>query len=354
MIFFVSAVLFFCLFAAAYADDAGDRPVSESFLYEVFAPKLISDLNGTAESGLKEVIDVYTDRVENIYFDEESDYIESETFKLLHLTYGNLLELAPYTMVRMKDGMVGAVSVDGDLLQLNSGSLCGDMEILRSGQSCFTAEQCSAKLRVYSDSAELLVKGAYYLREESDIPVEERFTDIPRDIWFASYVWQLAGKGIVSGVARNSFSPSVPVTRAAFVTILGRMHGAESASSLKESFSDVPETEWYALYVSWAADAGIVNGYEDGSFKPNDAISREQMAVILYRYLKHYGYLNETAETEAFADAETVSDYAQEAVTAIKAAGIMNGKENNCFDSKGTATRAEACTVVCRLSEILK
>jgi hypothetical protein len=119
-------------------------------------------------------------------------------------------------------------------------------------------------------------------------------------------------------------------------------------------FPDVAEGVWYTNAIKWAADKKIVLGYGDGHFGPDDDITREQMAAILYRYQK----LAEEAPPDAveeitFADAGDISDYAKEPVEALVMQGIINGKPNNRFDPRGNATRAEFAAMLHRYAATL-
>ena len=150
------------------------------------------------------------------------------------------------------------------------------------------------------------------------------------------------------------FAPGVLVTRGAFVTILGRLTGIDTAAYAQVPFSDVQGEDWYGPYVAWAAETGITLGFEDGSFRPGDNISREQLAVMLQRYIGAFGLELTLEEKAAFSDEETVSDWALTAVNTLRDAGLMNGREDNRFEPKGTATRAEICAVVCRIADLVK
>ena len=156
----------------------------------------------------------------------------------------------------------------------------------------------------------------------------------------------------MNGVETHRFAPGEIVTRGAFVTILGRLSKVDTAAYKEIPFSDVTAGDWYGPYVAWAAEARITLGFEDGSFRPRENISREQLAVMLQRYLRAYGIGPELTEREAFADESRVSDWALEAVNMMRDAGLMNGRGENLFEPKGTATRAEICAVVYRITEL--
>ena len=214
------------------------------------------------------------------------------------------------------------------------------------------AEDSRARIRIFGEQPYGLVEGIYQIDPDSVVPTEEQFLDVTDRYWAAPYIWQLYEMGVVNGVERHRFAPGALVTRGAFVTILGRLAGVDTAEYTDEPFNDVRAGSWYGPYVAWAAEAGITLGYDDGSFRPNENISREQLAVMLQRYLSACGYELTGEEQEGFADETAVSPWALEAVRRMRDAGLMNGRGENRFEPKGTATRAEICAVVCRIADL--
>lgn len=157
-------------------------------------------------------------------------------------------------------------------------------------------------------------------------------------------------KGMIQGVSETSFAPTALTTRGAIVTMLHRLEAEPAVAPA--AFRDISDGLWYANSVAWAAASGIVNGYEDNSFRPDDPITREQMATILYRYATMKG-LDVTAQTDlsAFADAGQVSPYAVQAMAWANARGIVTGKGGGILDPKGQATRAEVAAMLMRYLE---
>lgn len=173
------------------------------------------------------------------------------------------------------------------------------------------------------------------------------FTDVKETDWFYDAVGYVYKNGMMSGTGNNQFSPNVTTTRGMIVTILYRLEGSPAVSSA--SFDDVAAGEYYANGVYWAAANGIVSGYGNGQFGPNDPITREQMAAILYRYAQHKEY--ETAVSEdvsSFTDGASVSSYAVEPMNWAVGTGLLSGVGNNMINPTGNATRAEAATILTR------
>ncbi|WP_270706985.1 S-layer homology domain-containing protein [Clostridium fessum] len=179
------------------------------------------------------------------------------------------------------------------------------------------------------------------------------FTDITGH-WAADNILFAASRGLLSGTSDTTFSPDTGMTRGMFVTALGRLAGINPDSYQTGKFTDVKADAYYAPYVNWAAQTGIVEGVTDTTFAPDTNINREQMAVIMKNYAAKLGYdLPQTLKAVTFADNTQISSWAKDAVKSMQQAGILAGKVNNRFDPKGTATRAEVATVLRRFVEIV-
>jgi len=174
------------------------------------------------------------------------------------------------------------------------------------------------------------------------------FTDI-HNHWAADNILFAASRGLLSGT-----SDTTGMTRGMFVTALGRLAGINPDSYKTGKFTDVKADAYYAPYVNWAAQNGIVEGVTATTFAPDTNINREQMAVIMANYAKKLGYdLPKTLQAVTFADNAQISSWAKNAVRTMQQAGILSGKNGNKFDPKGTATRAEVATVLRRFVEIV-
>ncbi|MBQ6676846.1 MAG: S-layer homology domain-containing protein, partial [Clostridia bacterium] len=178
------------------------------------------------------------------------------------------------------------------------------------------------------------------------------FRDVKEADWFYPYVSYVYENGLMNGTGGKTFSPEDTLDRAMFITIIGRLVGAES--SAPSPFKDTEPNTWYSPYVAWAADLGVVNGFPDGTFRPYEAITREQMAAATDRFLNATG-LNAIAGGGIFnfADEAKVSDWAVESVGNLKKIGIFTGDTAGRFNPESNTTRAEAATVVTRLKKAI-
>lgn len=172
---------------------------------------------------------------------------------------------------------------------------------------------------------------------------EVLFTDVSG--WAEEYVYYLAEKGIILGKSEGIFAPNDNVTRAEFVTILARCSGDSIDQAANPEFTDVTASDWFAPYVMWAKNNAVVMGYEDGSFKPYNQISREELCTMIVRMLAANGLAPAEAEL-TFADADSISGWAKESVASLAGIGVVSGKGENMFCPKDYATRAETAKIV--------
>ena len=184
----------------------------------------------------------------------------------------------------------------------------------------------------------------------SELAVQaQAITDI-EDHWTQEAIQMAVENGWVQGTSSTTFSPDAPINRGMFVTILGRMAGADT-EGMRASFSDVPEGAYYAPYAAWASKNGIAIGVSETVFDPERSVSRQEMAVMLFRFAQLDGKSLPVGDISAFSDSRQISGWAEEAVSALSAAGIMTGKGNSVFDPAGTATRAEAAVILTRYAD---
>lgn len=181
------------------------------------------------------------------------------------------------------------------------------------------------------------------------------FNDVSEDDWFYDDVKYVNGNGFMNGTSSTAFSPNAVVTRGMFVTVIWRMAG-KPAVEKKVIFDDVALNAYYADAVIWAKQNGLINGVSETEFAPNDKITREQMATILYRYANYKGYDTTQGgmKIREFEDFESISDYALAPMTWAVNAGIMNGKTLNMINPKDFATRAEAAAAIRKFAALKK
>ena len=184
------------------------------------------------------------------------------------------------------------------------------------------------------------------------------FTDVSRSDWYYQFVDYVTSKGYFNGVADKTFAPADNMTRAMFVTVLFRFHGAKGDSS-QSAFVDVAPGEWYTAAINWAAANKIVDGVGNGKFAPNDPITRAQMCAMIERYLALYKKawkvtLPETGSVSVMVDENAIPAYALAAVKQCQRHGLVNGFEDGTFRPNELSTRAQVAAVIYRMSYLVQ
>jgi hypothetical protein len=182
------------------------------------------------------------------------------------------------------------------------------------------------------------------------------FDDIAQGSWYHSYVSAAVQNNLFQGTAPRIFGPQANMTRAMFVQVLANLNEVDLTTygSMTPSFNDVSPGSWYFAAVEWAESLGIVQGIGEDNFAPNAPITREQIAVMLYRYVQIMDVELPHGTIAAFADHANISSWATEAVEAIQAAGIVSGRPDGTFDPQATATRAEVAAIFVRLLDVMQ
>lgn len=187
----------------------------------------------------------------------------------------------------------------------------------------------------------------------SDHCPSKAFTDLDADAWYHEGVDYALTNGLMNGVGGGRFEPDGQLTRAQLVTVLYRAAGEPDTGKQVNPFTDVPDDTWYTKAVIWAANNGIVNGVAKNTFAPDDSITREQIAAMLYRYAGAEAAKED--KLSAFPDAAKVSDWAKEALNWAVASGLINGVADANgtanLEPQATATRAQIATILMRWLE---
>lgn len=173
------------------------------------------------------------------------------------------------------------------------------------------------------------------------------FLDVSAADWFYEAAGYVYARGMMRGLTENTFAPYAATDRAMIVTILHRLEGSPAA--LPAAFTDVADGQYYAVPVAWASSAGIVEGYEDGTFRPADPITREQLAAILCRYARYKGLdVSVKGDLGRFPDASSVSLYASDAMSWAVGTGLIAGLDG-ALQPRGEAGRAQVAVILQRL-----
>jgi hypothetical protein len=239
---------------------------------------------------------------------------------------------------------------DGTELELPAGTV-----VASDGTITLPVDGTEATLTT-SDGKVYKIPGGITIIPDDESPLgfafryDNPFKDVAVDDWFYGDVAYTYLNGLFKGTALDAFSPNAPLTRGQLVTILGRMDGAELPVG-GSPYADVPSTEYYAPYIAWAKDNGIVLGVGENRFEPDREVLRQEMVAIFDRYLTYAGkVLPATLQYVTFADDGDIDEYAKPSVDVMFRAGIIQGVGDNRFAPKANSTRAEAAAIMHRLA----
>lgn len=280
------------------------------------------------------------------------------------------------TVLSIEDGVVttyaagvsGAVSGDKKVLALSGGPY--DISIFGTGEGTmdvsFTAYSSTGRILKQSSYQSLpLTDGSYY---EANLTLENTsapsftlsedenaagdafpFTDVPTSAWFYDSVRNVYENYIMNGVSPTLFQPNGTMSRAMVATVLWRLEG-EPEMDDTSVFTDVPRGQWYTQAITWAYEQGIITGYGGGRFGPQDNVTRQQLAAMLFRYAKTMDLDGgERASLSAYRDQGQVADWAREAFAWAVAKGHINGTSPTTLSPTGTATRAQCAAILTRM-----
>ena len=219
-----------------------------------------------------------------------------------------------------------------------------EVEVIDNGDGTFSFTMPSADVKI---SATFVEDPDWTEPEEPATDVSDLFIDVAPNAWYKDAVQYAYDNGLMTGVSATEFAPEATTTRAMIVSILARLEGVTSAEAA--GFTDVSD-EWYATAVNWAANVGVVNGYEDNTFRPNQPITREQLAAILMNYAAYKG-----EDVSARADLSNYTDqpstWATETMQWAVAEGLISGVTNTQLQPQGNATRAQVAAILQRFLE---
>lgn len=352
-------VLLVSLSAALSAGTAEDPLISLSYLKGQYTSSLLSlareEYSKSSETLLAEAGERFASATEGYMLGApESEF--SSGYSVLNFNAGDELTLYSGASAVILGG-AALVSVNsGELIDVSKGSVVSVLDsanpsarMAKNGVRYFAAEESSARFTCYV-SGSIAVDGFYNLSRGDGSAPGLLFTDVPGSYWAADYIYALADRKLVNGMGGTTFEPLTTMTRAMFVTVMGRLSNIKTSSYTSNTFSDVTTDAWYSPYVAWASRKGIVTGYDDGTFRPNEPITREQMAVMIIRYIDFAELsLKDKNEAAEFTDSDLISSWAADAVERAQRLGLITGRDSGAFDPKGTANRAEVCTVLYRL-----
>ena len=231
----------------------------------------------------------------------------------------------------------------------NSGYELDELTVLdEDGDEVRLTQRTDTTYTFHMPDGKVTVEAAFTLAQ-TQTP-QTTFADVPASAWYYNAVEYVYENGLMSGVSGGRFAPNDTLTRAMLVQTLYAMEGRPAAASA--GFADVASGDWYASAVNWAAANGVVSGVSETGFGPNNALTREQLALILYRFAQYKGYdVTGTSDLAAYADGSSVSSWAAEAMGWAVDAGLISGVGGNQIAPTGTASRAQVAQILMNFCE---
>lgn len=327
-----------CCCSAFAAGEKTDPLITKQFL----DTQVYTDLYSYARSSLSNGFQIVRSQLSALQAPPKT----TGSAQLVYLTKDQAA-LAPLGgSVVLLDGVLSYRVIYGTLLNLSTGdTLIGDGTVERGYR--YMAAENSMVLFTAESAAQLTLDGtgAVYGGNQS-MPT---FQDVTTRSWAFSPIETMAALKLVNGTGNANFQPESNMTRADFVTVLGRLYGIDISDYRRSAFDDVPASTYYAPYVTWASENGIVSGYGNDRFGPQDSITRAQMAVLLIKYARFVGITLPKPASEQFADHAQIPAWAKDDIYMAKHAGYIEGNEKNQFLPNNTSRRMEVCAVIARM-----
>lgn len=314
----------------------------------VIAPEMDSDITEA------EVV-VPAGTVEALGDDTDADLVIDTPVGKVTLPNSELSALAKDT-----DDITVSLKADGDTVEFVIADDAGAVATVNGGVKLVVPADAKAgtvAVIVNADGTREVVRKSVASGDNMIIPLDgsatieivensKDFVDVAANSWYSDAVAFASSHELFNGTSATEFSPDAGMTRGMLAAVLSNLERGDG-SGLDAAFNDVADDAWYAEAIAWAAENGIVNGLGNGMFGPEELITREQMAAMLYNYADMLGVdTSARANLNAYSDADSVSSWANEVMSWANATGIINGTTTTTLDPQGTATRAQVAAML--------
>lgn len=218
----------------------------------------------------------------------------------------------------------------------------------KSGKVVELTKVSNGKYTFTMPASQVTIKASF---QETASPVDS-FVDVDENAWYYQAVKYAVEKGLMSGTGGNTFAPGLTLSRSMIAQMLYALEGKPAVQD--SSFTDISSDAWYADAAAWAQSKGIITGYDNGAFGPDDPLTREQLTLILYNYARIKGYnVSAKGDLSAFVDGDSTSAWARESMTWAVGAGLLSGQGMGMLAPTGTATRAEVAQIMMNFCETI-
>ncbi len=333
--------------AVALGGSAGDPLVTQSYLEGVYSSSLVDAMEKKAGEATEKTYSAAVSRLDSL---GEADVAAAQgnSFTTIPFREGDSLDVGVGGSLVLMEGK-GRVTA-GTLADVTAGNSVTVGGTLETGHRYIVTSSSTASM-MGTKAGTAGCQGGGQKRSAGALP----FADVTDSAWYHDAVAFVYNRGYFSGTDGQTFAPNMTMTRGMLATVLFRLSG-ETGTFASAAFQDVPKDAWYASGVAWASSHRIVEGMGGGLYAPEGEVTREQIVVMLHRYLKDY--LQETVEGKgdlaAFSDSEKVSSWAKDAMSWAVSTGLITGRTDGTLDPAGSATRGEVATMVMRFAQLIE
>lgn len=340
----MAVILLTCMTAAA-ASEAGsssDPLVSKSYVDGDYTTAVLAQGEAAINTGLEAAYNAAAGTLSG----SSSDYTLTSGYERFWLPEGESVTLTFGASAVLVDGGAKISSITGTVINITTGEEVTSGISLAKNSKYFCAEDTTLVI-TSAGGAVVTVDGGYKLSANASRALS--YTDVPANEWYYSSALYIYNNELYHDYADTTFKPNEPTTRAELVYALWKYSGSPKASSAA-TFTDVTDA-WSIDAISWAQENGIVNGYGNGMFGPNDSIERQGIATIMYRYAAYIGRsVSATTDLKGYTDAAEVGDWAIDAVKWANAEGLIVGTSATTISPAYTASRSQVATIIMRFA----
>lgn len=348
-------LLLLICFTSAFASapgSSGDPLVSLGYTTNTFATTVLNECDTLVRTAMNTLFDNASNNISEVYnntllrLGSYEDFSFASSFTPVSLPAGTSAKLVTGSTFILTAGSALLQIEKGTVINISTGKEVASASTLTLNQRYFCAEDTLVSFIASTDT--ICQIDGLYKSNGTIVVLPHNFVDVKSTDWYYTAVNFARDNALFTGTTDITFSPQTSMTRGMFVTVLYRLAGkpALTASSV---FPDVSSSAaYYYAPVIWASTNAIVAGYDTGNFGPEDQITREQMAVIMYRYARYAGYSTTPASTsafEAYPDKGNVSTFAVDAIKWATSSGLINGLDGKLMP-KNTASRAEVAQII--------